>query len=138
MIKKILSTKISDTRLNIALLILRVTAGVLLAHHGYQKLTKFSDIEPKFMEFMGLSQGISLGLVVGAEFFCSMLVIAGLFTRFALVPIIITMIVAVFQAHAGDIFGKGELPFLYLAIFFALFLKGPGKYSVDSFLFDRK
>ena len=138
MIKKILSTKISDTRLNVALLILRATAGILLAHHGYQKLTNFSDFEPKFMEFMGLSQGISLGLVVGAEFFCSLLLIAGLFSRFALIPIIITMCVAVFHAHSGDIFGKGELPFLYLAIFFALLLKGPGKYSVDSFLFDRK
>ena len=135
MIKKILSTKINDSQVNIALLIMRLTAGVLMAHHGYQKLSNFSSIEPKFMEFMGLSKSISLGLVVGAEFFCSLLLIVGLATRFALVPLVITMIVAVFQAHSGEIFGDGETAFLYLAIYVTLLLKGAGKYSADNFLF---
>lgn len=134
MIKKILSTKISDTQLNVALLILRVTAGVLMAHHGYQKLTKFSEIEPKFMEFLGLSSGISLALAIGAEFFCSLLLIVGLFTRLALVPLIITMVVAAFSAHNGEIFGKGELAFFYLAVYVSLLLTGAGKFSADKFL----
>lgn len=138
MIKKIFSTKISDTQLNIALLILRVTVGVLMAHHGYGKLTKFADIEPKFMEFLGLSKGISLGLVVFAEFFCSLLLIAGLFTRLALIPLAITMLVAVFKAHSGDIFGDGEIGFLYLAIYISLFLKGAGAYSIDKLLFHKE
>ena len=135
MIKKILSTKINDSQVNIALLIMRLTAGVLMANHGYQKLSNFSSIEPKFMEFMGLSKSISLGLVVGSEFFCSLLLIIGLATRFALVPLVITMIVAVFQAHSGEIFGDGETAFLYLAIYVTLLLKGAGKYSADNFLF---
>lgn len=138
MIKKILSTRINDSQVNVALLILRVTAGVLMAHHGYQKLTHFSDIEPKFMEFLGLSKGISLGLVVGAEFFCSLLLIVGLVTRFTLIPLVITMIVAVFKTHSGEIFGDGETAFLYLAIYVTLLLKGAGKYSADSFLFNKE
>ena len=40
-----------------------------MAHHGYQKLSNFSSIEQKFMEFMGLSKTFSLELVVFAEFF---------------------------------------------------------------------
>lgn len=138
MIKKILSTRINDSQVNIALLILRVTAGVLMAHHGYGKLTKFAEIEPNFMEFLGLSKGISLGLVVFSEFFSSLFLIAGLATRFALVPLIVTMIVAVFDAHGGDIFGKGEIGFLYLAIYITLLLKGAGKYSIDAFLFNKE
>lgn len=138
MIKKILSARINDTQVNIALLILRLTAGVLMAQHGYGKFTKFAEIEPKFMEFMGLSTGVSLGLVVFAEFFCSILLIAGLATRFALVPLIITMVVAVFKAHSGDIFGDGQVAFLYLAIYTALMLKGAGKYSIDAFLFNKE
>ena len=137
MIKKILSTKINDSQVNIALLILRVTAGVLMAHHGYQKLSNFASIEPKFMEFLGLNKSISLGLVVFAEFFCSLLLIAGLATRFVLVPLIITMIVAVFSAHGGDIFGDGQTAFLYLAIYITLLLKGAGKYSLDNLLFSK-
>lgn len=138
MIKKILSTKFSDTQLNVALLLLRVTAGVLMAHHGYQKLQNFSSIEQKFMEFMGMSKSFSLSLAIGAEFFCSLLLIAGLFTRFALVPLIITMLVAVFSAHNGDVFGDAEHAFLYLAIYVSLLLKGAGKYSADAFLFNKE
>ena len=137
MIKKVLSAKLNDRQINISLLILRVTAGVLMAHHGYQKLSNFSSIEQKFMEFMGLSKTISLELVVFAEFFCSLLLIAGLATRFALVPLIITMIVAVFQAHSGEIFGDGEMAFLYLAVYVTLLLKGAGKYSADHYLFSK-
>lgn len=137
MIKQILSTKINDTQVNIALLLLRVTAGVLMANHGYQKFANFSEIEPQFMEFLGLSKKISLGLVVFSELLCSVFLVIGIATRFALVPLVITMIVAVFSAHAGEIFGKGETAFLYLAIYTTLLLKGAGKYSVDSILFNK-
>ena len=72
-----------------------------------------------------------------AEFFCSLLLIAGLFTRFAIVPLAITMAVAAFKAHGGDVFGDGEMAFLYLAIYISLFLKGAGAYSADKFLFHK-
>ncbi len=137
MLKKILSTKFNDTQLNIALLILRVTAGALMAHHGYQKLSNFSSMEQKFMEFLGMSKSFSLSLAIGAEFFCSLFLIAGLFTRFIIVPLIVTMIVAVFSAHHGDIFGDGEHSFLYLAIYVSLLMKGAGKYSADALLFNK-
>ena len=137
MIKPLLSTKVSDTQLNLALLLLRVTVGVLMANHGYGKLSHFAEYEPKFMEFMGLSAGVSLGLVVFSEFFCSLLLIVGLFTRPAIVPLIITMVVAAFKAHGGDVFGEGEMAFLYLAIYVSLLLKGAGAYSADGFLFNK-
>ena len=135
MIKKALSTKISDTPVNISLFILRVTVGVLMAHHGYQKITHFEELQSKFMDFMGLGSTISLMLTIGAEFFCSVLLILGLITRLALIPLIITMCVAVFSAHNAEIFGKGEMAFLYLAIYVTLLLKGAGKFSLDNFLF---
>lgn len=137
MIKKILSTKVSDTQLNVALLILRVTVGVLMAHHGYGKLTHFNEYSEKFMDFLYLGPKVSLGLAVFAEFFCSLLLIAGLFTRLAIFPLVITMAVAAFKAHGGDVFGDGEMAFLYFAIYVALFLKGAGAYSVDKFLFHK-
>lgn len=137
MIKKILSTKVSDTQLNVALLILRVTVGIIMAHHGYIKITHFDEYRGKFVDFLGLGLSISLMLAIGSEFFCSLLLIGGLLTRFALVPLIITMLVAVFQAHSGDILGDGEMAFLYLAIYISLLLKGAGAYSVDNFLFNK-
>jgi putative oxidoreductase len=87
------------------------------------------------MDFLGLGSSFSLTLAIGTEFFCSILLMAGLITRLALIPLIITMAVAVFDAHGADIFGKGEMAFLYLAIYITLMLKGAGKFSMDNFLF---
>lgn len=137
MMNKILSTKYSDAQLNLALLFLRITVGVLMANHGYGKLMHFDEYSGKFMEFMGLSAGVSLGLAVFSEFFCSLLLVIGLFTRLALLPLIITMLVAAFKAHGGDVMGEGEMAFLYLSVYLVLLLKGAGKYSVDALLFDK-
>jgi putative oxidoreductase len=132
--KKLLSTKYSAGAFNVAMLILRVTVGLLMMNHGYDKLVKFPDRKAEFMNFMGLGSTTSLGLVVFAEFFCSILLILGLFTRFATIPLIIVMSVILFRVTHGDFFGKGELPALFLAAYFTLLFVGPGKASVDGMI----
>ena len=132
--KRIFSVAYPDRAFDLAMLILRVFIGVAMAHHGYGKLIHFSEMQEKFMNFLGLGPAISLALVVFAEFFCSMLLVIGFMTRAALIPLIITMAVAVFSAHSGDIFGKGELASIYLAAYLALTLTGPGRYSIDGIL----
>lgn len=136
--KLILTTKISPAQNSTALLMLRVNVGVLMAYHGYGKLINFAEYEPKFIEFLGLSKNISLGLVVFSELFCSVFLVFGLLTRLALIPLIITMLVAAFQAHGGQIFGEGEMAFLYLAIYVSLLLTGAGKYSADAIVSTSK
>ncbi len=133
--KKIFSTNYSATGLNFVTLLLRVVFGLLMMiPHGYAKLVNFDKIAPKFMNFMGLGQTASLGLVIFAEFFCSLALILGLFTRLALVPLIVAASVIVFRAHAGDILGEAEHGFLYLTVYFVLMVTGPGKYSVDGMI----
>lgn len=129
--KKLLSTKYSAGTFNVAMLLLRFGVGVLMINHGYDKLIHFSAMKADFMNFLGLGNSISLTLVVFAEFFCSLFIIIGLFTRLSAVPLIITMAVALFMVFKGDVFGKGELPALYLAVYVVLLLLGPGKISVD-------
>ena len=129
--KKLLSTKYSAGTFNVAMLLLRFGVGVLMINHGYDKLIHFSAMKADFMNFLGLGNSISLTLVVFAEFFCSLFIIIGLFTRLSAVPLIITMAVALFMVFKGEVFGKGELPALYLAVYVVLLLLGPGKISVD-------
>lgn len=138
MFHSFLSSKHNAFQINTALLLLRVAAGIWMAFHGYQKLTGFTTIEPQFMEFLGLSKSFSLGLTIFSELLCSLLLVAGLFTRIALIPLIVTMLVAVFMAHGGDLFGEGEHAFLYLAIYLALLISGPGKYSADEWFYGNK
>lgn len=134
---KILSTQLKDSGVHIGLLLLRLSAGILMVPHGYSKLIHFAERKDKFMNFLGLGSAVSLALVIFAEFFCSMLLAAGLLTRAVLVPLGITMAVAVFKAHHGEIFGDGETGFLYLSIYVVLFISGPGKYSLDKLILKK-
>ena len=128
---KFLSTKYSATAFDGAILMLRVVSGVLMMYRGYGNLIHFSEYKVKFMSFMGLGQTTSLLLVVFAEFFCALFIVLGLFTRFAVIPLITAMSVALFMAHNGDFFGDGEKAALYVGVFATLLLVGPGRFSVD-------
>jgi putative oxidoreductase len=121
---------------SIGLLLVRLSAGGFMAYsHGWGKATKFfSDNAHKFPDPMGLGPEVSLGLAAFAELACALLVMCGALTRFALVPLIITMVVAAFVVHGGDPFGKREMALLYLFPYLALFFTGAGRLSLDEFL----
>lgn len=132
--KKLLSTNYSAGAVNTALFILRITVGALMLNHGYNKLIHFADMEPKFMNFLGIGTTLSLALVVFAEFFCSIFLMLGLFTRLAAIPLIIAMGVALYKAHHLEIFGDGEKAALYLGAYLVILLVGPGKASLDNMM----
>ncbi|HEU5054486.1 MAG: DoxX family protein [Ginsengibacter sp.] len=131
---RFLSTKYSNGAFNFAMLVLRVTLGILLMSHGYSKLVAFSSLRYKFMNFLHMGSTLSLSLVIFAELFCSVFVILGLFTRFACIPIVIAMGVVVFVATHGQILGPGERGAIYLAASFAILLVGPGRISIDAMI----
>lgn len=135
MLKQLLTPKLNDIRINGALLILRLVSASLMIPHGFKKLMHFSEKSEDFMSFMGLSGEISLALVIGAEFFCAILLVVGLFSRVAVIPMVVAMFVAAFDAHKGEIFGDGETSFLFLACYVTLLIAGPGKYSLDNYIF---
>ena len=137
--KRLLSTDLRKNYLDAWLLILRIlTACFMLAGHGLPKFYKLmAGGEIKFGDPIGLGPTASLTLAVFAEAVCSTFILIGLGTRIAAIPLIMTMAVAAFIAHAGDPFGKKELPLLYLFTYVTLFILGSGKYSVDFLLGKR-
>src|SRR5690554_7967972 len=83
------TVKIKPELLNIALLILRLVMGIMMiANHGWTKVVKYEVLKTEFFSFLGLGSQFSLILAILAEILCSILVIFGLFTRAALVPLI--------------------------------------------------
>ena len=68
--KRLTSINYSNTAFNIGMLILRVTSGVLILVHGFDKLAHFADMKSKFINFMGMGSNVSLSLTIFAEFFC--------------------------------------------------------------------
>jgi putative oxidoreductase len=131
---KFFSTKYSTGAFNLGMLILRIATGLLLANHGYAKLVKFNVLKYKFMNFMHLGSTASLALIIFAELICGALLILGLFTRLACIPIIIGMGVVVFVASNGHIFAEGERGMVYLAATLTILLCGPGRISVDGMM----
>lgn len=130
MFKRLLSTQ--PYSIDFALLILRLSSGFFMLTHGWSKLSNFDKRFSSFGDPIGLGSEASFTLTVFAEFFCSILLIFGLYSRFALIPLIITMCVVVFIVHADDPFGTKEKALLFLATYVTLFFAGPGKFSADS------
>lgn len=66
----------------------------------------------------------------------------GLGTRIITVPLMITMLVAIFIVHWSNGFASSdngfEIPLYYLLMLLVLFVLGPGKVSLDGLLFKQK
>ncbi len=118
--------------LDLALFVLRAGAGGMMMTHGWNKLMNFQDKSVSWPDPLHVGHSISLGMTIFAELFCAGLLVVGLFSRLALVPLIFLMVVAVFVIHAGDSFGDKEHAVLFLVPYVVLFFSGPGLYSLDS------
>ncbi|HKQ56655.1 MAG TPA: DoxX family protein [Candidatus Eisenbacteria bacterium] len=121
-----------DTFTSIGLLVLRIgTGGLLLAGHGWSKLAHFSERAESFANPIGIGPVPGFVFVVFSEVLCASLVMLGLVTRVAVVPIIGFLMVAGFIHHSLDPWTRRELAFVFLVPFVTLFFTGPGKYSLD-------
>ncbi|WP_340153050.1 DoxX family protein [uncultured Marivirga sp.] len=119
---------------NTSLLILRLAGGLMMLTHGYPKFMKLLSGDFSFADPIGLGEEVSLFATVFAEFICSILVVLGLYTRLASVPVLFTMLIAALVVHGGDPFGKQELGLLYAAVFSVTALNGGGNYSLDKII----
>ena len=130
--KKIFSVENNSRTFDAVLLFVRISVAVLMLTHGIPKLTNLLSGDPQFVGVMGMSPETSLALAVFAEVVCSLLILVGFGTRLATIPLIITMIIAVFMIHADDPFAKQEMGIHYLVAYIALLIAGSGRYSVDA------
>ena len=124
---------------------MRLVVGLVYACHGGQKL----------LGFPGGGHGGAHGLMlVGGivELVGGFLIAFGLFTRLAAFISSGEMAVAYFMVHAAGkaldhppatteqffpLLNKGELAVLYCFIFLFIFFYGPGRYALDTLIFQR-
>lgn len=131
------STSTSQQSLSITSLLLRFIVGGAMLSHGILKIMSFATLATTFPDPIGLGSTLSLILAIGAEVGCSLLLIFGLLTRLATLPLIFNMAVIFFIVHHGAPFAAKELALLYLIIYIAIFILGGGRYSLDKLFFKK-
>lgn len=124
---------------DLATLFLRlIVGGLFFARLGYEKIINYDQMIPMFGDIIGIGSKLSFNLAIFAEFFCAFFVLIGFLTRLTIIPILITMVVAFFVAHAKDTFDVKTLPLVYLFLTIVIFVLGGGKFSVDRLIFKNK
>jgi len=135
--------------ISIGLLMLRLALGAVFVFHGGQKAFGWFD-GPGLQAFAGMDAIKAMpvlppmawaAMAAYGEFFGGVGVLLGLLTRAAVVPIMVSMFVAIWQVHGKNGFdmGKGgyEYNIVLLAMCVMLMLAGGGLVSADAFLFRR-
>lgn len=116
----------------------RLTVGWVFLWSGWGKLHDLDKIVQFFGELGIPYPELQAPFASGTELVCGALLLSGLFTRLASVPLIVVMIVAIVTAQRenvtalGDLFGLIE--FLYITLLVWLGVAGPGPLSLDAAL----
>ena len=112
--------------------LLRVSVSLLMLSHGVPKALEYETLVQNFPDPLNVGTEISAMLIVFAEVGCSVLLLLGLFGRFASATLFIAMMVAAFVHHYADPLSSRELPLLYAAVYACLTFTGPGSTSIDA------
>jgi putative oxidoreductase len=116
----------------------RLTVGLVFIGTGWGKLHSLPDVTEFFASLHIPAPGFNARLAAGTEFFGGILVLVGLGTRLAALPLAFTMVVAILTAKRGDITGLTSLvgfeEWSYLVFFIWLALVGAGPLSLDRLL----
>jgi len=113
----------------------RLSVGLLFLSTGWGKVHSLDKVTAFFVQLGIPAPGLNAVVVGYSELICGALLVVGLCTRLATIPLIVSMIVALLTAKLGDIHGVFDLvgadEFTYLCVLIILALIGPGKCSLD-------
>ena len=126
---------------NLASLIVRVVFGVIMATHGWQKLTQFgpANFGGQVLAGLGIPLPVLAAYVVTlVELIGGILLIVGLLSRLAALLLTVDLVVALLlvKVNVGLIAPQGsesgaELDLALIAGFLVILFAGPGKLSID-------
>jgi putative oxidoreductase len=121
---------------SVVLLIARLTVGVLFVSTGWGKVNNLAKVTEYFGELGIPMPGFNATLASFTELIGGSLLVIGLASRLASIPLVVTMVVAILTAKRSelhslpDLFGFVE--WTYLAILLVIFALGPGKIALDT------
>ena len=119
------------------LLFLRITIGWTFFLSGKGKLVNFDRTTSFFADLNIPAPAFNAGLVGYTEMVGGLLLVAGLGTRLASIPLIITMVVAYLTEDLKKVFSSiskftDQAPFIFLCVTLVTLAFGPGRASLDA------
>lgn len=120
---------------SIGLLLLRLSIGVMMIHHGHEKLADPQQFANTYVASLHLPFPLFFAYAAGfSELIGSWMVILGLFTPLGALALTATMATAAYQhiLTAGLNIYVLELVVLYLGGSLAVLFNGPGRFSFDA------
>lgn len=118
-------------------LVLRLCVGVLLIHHGFEKLNDIENFANAFVRPLHLPFPIFLSYIAAfSEIAGSWALIVGLGARLGALSIVGTMTIAIYHAIMTSGFNIYllELLGLYWGGAMCILLNGPGMFSIDEII----
>ena len=121
---------------DITMLFFRATVCMeMIFVHGFKKLGIGSAEAEKVPNPLHLPEVFNYAFAVSANTFFPFLVLIGLCTRLATLPTLAVTLTGYFVLHWNDPFLTRDGPFIYSAIFLLILILGPGKYSIDNYIY---
>ncbi len=121
------------------LLLIRVILGLFLVYHGWEIFSPAKMNEYLLWDSFRNSNGKLLVYAgKGSELVAGVLFVPGLFTRLASLFTIGTMCYIAFFLGNGIIWNNDQHPFLFVLLALVFIFTGPGRYSLDHYLFKPK
>jgi putative oxidoreductase len=133
----------TSRQINIALIVLRVTLGIIFIAHGGQKIFVYGleGVAGSFGQ-MGIPMAALAGPAVALlEFFGGIALVLGLLTRLASLGLVVDMLGAIMFVHlkAGFFAPQGyEFVLMLAGAALALTITGAGAYSIDGWIAARE
>jgi putative oxidoreductase len=122
-------------------LLVRISLASVFIVTGWGKLHNLAKVTGFFTELGIPMPGFNAGMVSCVEFFGGILILLGLFTRLAAIPMALSMMVAILTAKLGEVDGVATFfafnEFTYFACFVWLVVAGAGDVSLDRLLLGR-
>lgn len=129
--------KLLDKNVDLGLLAIRISIGVLMLLHGISKLINGIGFIENQVREAGLPAIVANGVYIG-EIIAPLFIILGYGTRLAAGVLVINCIVAALLVHTSDLISLNaqggwvlELLGLYFGGALALFFAGGGKYALS-------
>jgi putative oxidoreductase len=125
----------------LALLLARLSVGLLFMSTGWGKVHDLEKVTAFFQSLHIPAPGFNAVLVGYTELIGGTLLVVGLLTRLAAIPLAFSMIVAILTAKLGDLHNAFDLvgfdEFTYLVVLIMIAILGPGAASIDHVLAAR-